>query len=307
MTNKSSSKVAKNYLCNFCHYNTSKKTNYDKHILTLKHINTKNTNKSSEKEPNEYNCECGKTYKHQSSLWNHKQKCKKEKENSDHIIPNSPSIIMELLKQNGEFKDLLKDQNKILSENNKNIQELISNKQIGNTIMNTNSHNNIRNKFNINFFLNEQCKDAMNIMDFVNSLQLQLSDLETVGEHGYVRGISKILVKNLKELDVCKRPIHCSDLKRETMYVKDEDIWSKEGGKKEKLTKMIQCVAHKNVKQLSGWQKENPYHGDAESIESEKYLKIVGESMGGLTEEDDIENYNRIITTIAKEVIIEKE
>ena len=231
-----------------------------------------------------------------------KEKETKSKEMSL-VIPDSPNVVMELLKQHGEFKDLIKEQNKIILEQNKHVCELISSGKIGNT---TNSHNiTNKNKFNINLFLNEQCKDAMNIMDFVNSLQLQLTDLEKVGENGFVKGISNILIKNLKELDINKRPIHCSDLKRETMYVKDENTWEKESGKKDKLTKMIQHVAHKNVKQLPEWQKENPDFNHSESVESEKYLKIVGESMGGSTEDDDIENYNKIIKTIAKEVSIE--
>jgi len=335
-------KSSKKFRCETCDYEASRKSQYDRHILTAKHkLATNATCWQHEKDPKagiskKYKCICGKEYLHHCSMWKHRKKCMFELEmdkkditdkkminekGKTNGLPDSPNLVVELLKQHSEFKDLIKEQhqcmqeqhknimeqNKILSENNKNMLELISNRQIGNTIMNTNSHNNIKNKFNINFFLNEQCKDAMNIMDFVNSLQLQLSDLERVGEIGYVKGISNILVKNLKELDVCKRPIHCIDLKRETMYVKDENMWEKEGGKNEKLTKMIQHVAHKNVKQIPKWQKENPDHRDAESVESEKYLKIVGESMGGTTKENDIENYNKIITTIAKEVIIEKE
>ena len=160
----------------------------------------------------------------------------------------------------------------------------------------------------MNFFLNEQCKDAMNIMDFVNTMQLQLSDLERVGELGYVKGISHIVTNKLKDLEVTKRPIHCSDLKRETMYVKDENMWEKENEKKEKLAKMIKHVAHKNQKQIKDWQEENPEYKDSESVQSEKFLKIVGESMTGLTNDDDAECCtNKIIKNIAKEVMIEKE
>jgi hypothetical protein len=321
MTNESSKKVAQVFRCENCDYITSKRYNYDKHNLTLKHKMTKNTklltNKSSESSKNEekmFICICGKEYLHQSSLCNHKKKCEfVEKQQTI----SSDSFVMELLKQNCEFKELIKEQsyhmmenNKSMLEQNKNMCEIISKVGVGSstTTNHTNSHNTTnKNRFNINLFLNEQCKDAMNIMDFVNSLQLQLSDLEKVGEIGFVKGISNILVKNLKELDVCKRPIHCSDLKRETLYVKDENTWEKENGKKDKLTKMIQHVAHKNVKQLPEWQKENPDFKDSDSIESEKYLKIVGESMGGSTEDDDIDNYNKIIKTLAKEVIIEKE
>jgi hypothetical protein len=170
---------------------------------------------------------------------------------------------------------------------------------------NTNSHN--KTKFNMNFFLNEKCKDAMNIMDFVNTLQLNLRDLERVGEEGYVKGISHIIVNNLKDLDVHKRPVHCSDVKRETMYVKDEDAWAKDEAKK-KLSKMIKHVAHKNQKQIGEWKDENPEHKDSDSTKSEQYLKIVGESMTGLTNDDDSETCtNKIIKTIAKETVIEDE
>jgi hypothetical protein len=324
MTNESSKKVAQIFRCENCDYSTSKRYNYDKHVSTLKHKTTKNTklltnksSKSSNPDDKPFECNCGKIYLHQSSLWNHKQKCDfLEKQQT----LSSNSFVMELLKQNSEFKELIKEQsyhmmdqnksmlehNKSILEQNKSMCEIIS--KVGHTTTHTNSHNTTnKNKFNINLFLNEHCKDAMNIMDFVNSLQLQLSDLEKVGEIGFVKGISDILVKNLKELDINKRPIHCSDLKRETLYVKDANTWEKEGGKKEKLTKMIQHVAHKNVKQLPEWQKENPEFKDSESVESEKYLKIIGESMGGSTEDEDNANYNKIIKTLAKEVAIERE
>jgi len=195
------------------------------------------------------------------------------------------------------FKEMLKNQNEQMLELFKN--------GIGNT---TNSHNvTNKNKFNLNFFLNEQCKDAMNIMDFVSTLQVQLSDLERVGELGYVKGISHIVANGLKDLDVCKRPIHCSDLKRETMYVKDENVWEKDESKI-KLSKMIKHVAHKNQKQINAWQQENPEYNDSESIKSEKFLKIVGESMTGLTNDDDAEHCtNKIIKNIAKEVTIKED
>ena len=329
MATKLVPKSSKKFHCETCDLVTYRKSQYDRHILTAKHQMAINATYWQHEKgtkvaiPKTYKCACGKEYLHHCSMWKHRKKCIFEKEMNEKCktneLPDSPNIVMELLKQHGEFKDLIKEQhqcmqeqnknmmeqNKILLEQNKQVCEIISKGQIGNTI---NSHNTTnKNKFNINLFLNEQCKDAMNIMDFVNSLQLQLSDLERVGEIGYIKGISNILVKNLKELDVCKRPIHCSDLKRETMYVKDENMWEKEDGKKEKLTKMIQHVAHKNVKQIPDWQEVNPDHKDSESVKCEEYLKIVGESMGGSTEDDDVENYNKIIKNIAKQVIIEKE
>lgn len=159
----------------------------------------------------------------------------------------------------------------------------------------------------MNFFLNEKCKDAMNIMDFVNTMQLQLSDLERVGEEGYVKGISHIIVNKLKDLDIHKRPVHCSDVKRETMYVKDEDAWEKDEAKK-KLSKMIVHVSHKNQKQINEWKDENPEYKDSDSVKSEQFLKIVGESMSGLTNDDESETCtNKIIKNIATQVAIKEE
>jgi hypothetical protein len=278
------------------------------------------TNKTFQKVLHVYACECGKDYKHQSSLWNHRQKCKFEQkkeceekfvfdeqselklqlesESNSAVIPFD--VVIELLKQNSEFKELLKDQNQQMID-------LIGNGKIGNTNTNSNNVTN-KNRFNLNFFLNEQCKDAMNIMDFVNTIQLQLSDLERVGELGYVKGISHIVVNKLKDMDIHKRPIHCSDLKRETMYVKDKNMWEKENDNKEKLSKMITHVAHNNQKQIGTWQKENPDYKDSESITCDKYLKIVGQSMSGLTNDEESEGYtNKIIKNIAKEVTIKEE
>ena len=337
-----------NYACKLCNFITTNKKDYKRHVLTPKHatamFNDANISKTPTKPQdasNAYLCICGKEYKHQSSLWNHKQKCKinSVSNNTPLILQEalatsvtdatnngiSCELVIELLKQNNEFRELLKDQNKQMMEQNKyfienqNKQTIEQNKQmmeqnkqmmelvskgVGNTI---NSNNTTKNKFNLNIFLNEQCKDAMNIMDFVNSLQLKLSDLERVGELGYVKGIGHIVLNKLKALDVCKRPIHCSDLKRETMYVKDENAWEKENGTNEKITKMIKHVAHKNQRQINEWRQENPEHKNTESFLCDKYLAIVNQSMGGSTEDDDINNYNKIIKNIAKEVVIDKE
>ena len=344
-----------NYACELCNFITNNKKDYNRHVLTPKHatalFNETKLSNSHQKTPyatNAHLCICGKEYKHQSSLWNHKQKCKINSVSNNtpliiqeaHATPAtdgstnqiSCELVIELLKQNNEFRELLKDQNKQMIEQNKyfienqnkqtmeqNKQTIEQNKQmmeqnkqmmelvskgVGNTI---NSNNTTKNKFNLNIFLNEQCKDAMNIMDFVNSLQLKLSDLERVGELGYVKGIGHIVLNKLKALDVCKRPIHCSDLKRETMYVKDENAWEKENGTNEKITKMIKHVAHKNQRQINEWRQENPEHKNTESFLCDKYLAIVNQSMGGSTEDDDINNYNKIIKNIAKEVVIDKE
>jgi hypothetical protein len=173
-------------------------------------------------------------------------------------------------------------------------------------INNTNGNFNSNNKtFNLNVFLNENCKDAMNIMDFVDSLKLQLSDLENVGRLGYVEGISNIIVKNLKALDVHKRPVHCSDSKREVMYVKDEDKWEKENEERKKLKKVIKKIADKNARLLPIFKKEHPDYNKASSKYSDQYNKIIVESMGGSGDNDE-EKEDKIIRKIAKEVVIDK-
>ena len=296
-----SSKVPKSqnkFICYTCDYNTYRHSQYDRHVMTLKHQNaSKCYINASEKVPmdskiTKHQCICGRNYLHDSSYYRHKKQCKVtnncDNQSADNIYDASNNIIVELLKQNQEFKTL--------------ILELV-----GKGIQTTTNNNTTNNKFNLNFFLNEQCKDAMNLMDFINSLQLQLVDLENVGELGYATGISKIIVNGLKRLDIFKRPIHCSDVKRETMYVKDQNAWEKENAKNEKLIKMIKQVAHKNVKQLPEWQEENPEYKNSESDVHEQFLKIVNESMGGYNEEEDSKNYNKIMKTIAKEVTIDRE
>ena len=293
-------KCMKRFFCDGCSFGTNNKTDYLRHCNSKKHhmdtqMDTKKTQKLALVN---YICECGNSYKYSQGLSKHRKTCTFQKEEevvatdaSNNSISNE--ILLEFMKKDTEFKA-------VLMEAFKN--------GIGNNSHNTNSHNNIKNKFNMNFFLNEQCKDAMNIMDFVNTMQLQLSDLERVGELGYVKGISHIVVNKLKDLDVHKRPIHCSDLKRETLYVKDKNVWEKETEKREKLTKMIKYVAHKNQIQIKDWQEENPEYKDSETIQCEKFLKIVGESMTGLTNDDEANSCtNKIIKNIAKEVLIEKE
>jgi len=202
------------------------------------------------------------------------------------------------VKENTEFKEMLIEQNKMIMK--------VYEKEASTTgsICNINSHNKT---FNLNVFLNEQCKDAMNITDFVDSLQLQLSDLENVGKLGFVEGISNIIIKNLKALDITKRPIHCSDPKRETVYIKDDNKWEKESEEKQKLRKVIKRVAYKNTKMLPLFRAKHPDCGKSESKYSDQYNKLIVESMGGGGRGgNDVEKENKIIKNIAKQVVIEK-
>ena len=291
-------KLCSEFRCNICDYTTSKKSSFDKHIESKKHKNnaltTLNNGKScSEKK---YICEkCVKTFCDRAGLWRHKKKCDNISNiNNDESIDKDQLILM-LIKQNSE---LIKE----TSEFKNMMMEVIKN-GTHNTTTHTNSHNKT---FNLQFFLNETCKDAMNIMDFVDSIKLQLSDLENVGKLGYVDGISKIIVKNLNSLDETKRPVHCTDSKREVMYVKDEDKWEKENESKQKMRKVIKHVAHKNTKLLKEFKTKYPGCEKSESKYSEKYDKLIIEAFGGKGDNDD-EKENKIIRNIAKEVTIDKE
>jgi hypothetical protein len=312
MTSECCLKDPQNFVCKCCDYITCKKSQYDRHLSTAKHQNTykRLTNtyiEGSESSANAFACDCGIVYKHRQSLYNHKKKCsaisnyKMEPETITQPVDMSYNIILEIVKQNQEFKELLIEQNK---ENKKLQQRLL---EMASKIGNTNCNNNNKtNNFNLHLFLNEQCKDALNIEEFVNTIKLQLSDLDMIGKLGYTEGMSKIFIRNLKELDICKRPIHCSDLKRETLYVKDKDAWEKENGENIKIKKAIKGIENKNIKQLPQWRAENPSAEDTDTKKHLDYQHILCESMGGSTLEDDDKKHNKIIRNVAKEVIIEK-
>jgi hypothetical protein len=242
----------------------------------------------------EFICQnCSKKYKDNSGLWRHKKKCN----TNEPTVENNNNQTSEIQ----ELKEFMKYLVKENTEMKTMIIEVIKN-GTHNNITNTNSHNKA---FNLNFFLNETCKDAMNIMDFVDSIKLQLSDLERVGELGYIEGISKIIVKNLKELDVTQRPVHCTDKKRETMYIKDEDKWEKDD-EKVKLHKVVRRVTCKNQNLIPKFKEEHPDCGKYHSKFSDQYNKIVVESMGG-PGDNDFEKEEKIIKNISKQVFIDKE
>jgi hypothetical protein len=241
---------------------------------------------------------CSKKYKDNSGLWRHKKKCQTlniNDENNENTIEGlnnhiTPELVMSILQQNKEFQNLLIDQNKT-------IVELSKNNSITNNI---NSHNKT---FNLQVFLNETCKDAMNIMEFVDSIKLQLCDLENVGELGYVQGMSKIIVSNLNSLDETKRPVHCTDSKREVLYVKDDNKWEKEN--KSQMRKVIKYVTHKNTKLFKEFKAKYIGCEKSDSKYSDKYDKLIVEAFGGKGD-NDVEKENKIIRNIAKHVTIDK-
>ena len=287
---KGAEKGQPNYVCEFCDYKCSKKYSWDRHILTPKHYKATSGNELATKKGQKgqfYCCEnCGKEYKDRTGLWRHKKICSKlnkSSQNNAHAIDDK-ELIMMLIEQNKELMDIVKNGT---HHNNNNT---------------TNSHNKA---FNLNFFLNETCKNAMNITDFVDSIQLQLSDLEKVGELGYVKGISDIITNNLRALDIDKRPIHCTDKKRETLYIKDENKWEKEDQNNNKLRKVIKKIANKNVTLIQEFKKKYPDCIKSTSQHSDKYNKIIIEAMGG-PGDNDLEKEDKIIKNISTVTIIDK-
>jgi hypothetical protein len=287
------------YTCTFCSYNTSVKSNYEKHILTPKHQD----NIKTEKNENDkcIKCKnCNKTYKTRSGLWYHEKTCVFQEVEKD--LPQEDNfdfknMFMDLMKQNEEFK-------KIMLEQNAKMLELANNQSVTNNNNNT-INNTMNNKFNLQIFLNETCKDAMNIQEFIDYVKVQHSDFENFGKYGYVESMTRIIMRNLMELEVHRRPIHCTDAKREVLYVKDNDVWVNDFSR-EKLIRAIKYIAAKNVKQIPSWMDHNPDSKNTQTKLHDKYMRMVCYSMGGRDEAEDQEYYKKIIHNVAKEVVIDK-
>jgi len=305
MSTGNTQKNSKYYYCEFCHFNTSNKNDYTRHITTQKHIRnasaTNINNPATEKTQYHICCNCNKEYRDRSGLWRHKKTCLPteisdtekvtyyDKNDDDDI--STKQLILLILQQNNKVQDALIEMSKQITTTNNN----------NNTTNNNNSHNTTNNSFNLQIFLNETCKNAMNITDFANSIKLQLSDLISVGELGYVEGISNIIVKNLNALDITERPVHCTDKKRETIYIKDEDKWEKDEDDK-KLKKFIKTVAFKNQKLFPQFKEKYPDYNDYDSKRSDQYSKIVIESLN----DSNPENEEKIIKNISKATTIDK-
>jgi hypothetical protein len=286
------------YYCQWCDFKCFQKCDWDRHIVRPKHLfNKDGSNLEVKKLEKNFFCDCNKKFKTSSGLWKHKQKCSyTDIQSIDGInIKDKDALVLHLLKQNSDL------QNKII--------DMASKSNITNNNNNTNNTNttNIDNKtFNLQFFLNETCKDAMNITDFVSSIKLSLEDLENTGRQGYIQGISNIIIKNLNNLEQQLRPLHCSDFKREVLYIKDNNEWTKDSENKPILTKAIKTIANENIKQINKWVHHHPDCVKSDSNKNDLYLKIVSNSMNGLTKEEGDKNINKIISNVAKNVIIDK-
>ena len=317
-------KDEKKYECEKCEFITKNKCNYDKHLLTIKHINKTTSN---DKKIKKLICIiCNKKYTSRAGLWSHNKKCCKdsvENEDNQNIeikrtfnIDMNTELIMEIIKENKEFKNLLVEQNKQVIELQKENKDMI-NKMVEitqtqimlpntiNTINNMNSNNNTINnnqKFNLNFFLNETCKDAMSIQEFLENIRITFEDLLLIGNTGFVNGVSDILIKQLRDMEVNKRPIHCTDSKRDTIYLKENAAWNKDDKDKTKLKQIIEKIEYRNVVALRDWCNEYP---DAKVNNTPNNLlkdKIYFQTLQG-----DDKTRDKIIKNISKEVMVDKD
>jgi hypothetical protein len=281
MTNNFNSKKLIKFSCKICDFKCSNKQDYTRHISTRKHQLLTNTNEKTPKNSKiskEHICICGKSYKHASSLCGHKKKCNYEEKEIDNKDLNYKEMFIQMMDKNNELQQTIND--------------MIP--KIGNTTYAQN------NNFNLQLFLNEDCKDALNIKDFVSSLQFQLKDLDNTGKLGFVEGTSKIFIDGLNKLEITKRPIHCSDIAEETLYIKDNDTWEKETKNKDKMKRAIDEITDANMKQMPEWVRENPTFAN-----DEEYLKVISNIMNVMDASKQNKQKEQIINNVAKETLID--
>jgi hypothetical protein len=306
-------KSPKQFGCNNCNYYTCNSKDYNKHLSTAKHQISVTLNTLEQKIPKTadvlFNCICGKIYTARNSLWYHKKKCTtiatepitEKVTPSQHDEQSQTNLIIELVKQNQEFKQLLMEQNKTMIEVAKN--NHVNNNTINNTISNSNSHNKT---FNLQFFLNETCKDAMNMKDFIKSLELSLPELEKMGEIGFAEGMSRVFINRLNSLDITKRPIHCSDVKREIIHIKDDNKWEMDNANLDRLRKIIRQLTIKNILKVDDWKKANQGCTEYNSRKNAQYLRINMEAIGPVDDAEVKRDFGKIIRRVAESTAIDK-
>jgi len=306
------------YTCDTCDYSCSKNSDFIKHINTNKHKAHKCSFNAQKIEI--FTCDCGKTYKHVQSYNRHKKECgdnlsmitsytsqisppleQNIKSSSEDAQMN---LILELVKQNQEFKDLILQQSSQMLEQNKTIIEVA--KHSNNNTINNNNNNSHNKTFNLNVFLNETCKDAMNMKDFIKSLELSMPELEKMGELGFAEGMSRLFVNRLNSLDVTKRPIHCSDVKREIIHIKDDNKWERDNANLDRLRKIIKQLTHKNILRVDDWKKANPGCTEYNSRKNDQYLRINMEAIGPIGDDEEKRDFGKIIRRVAENTAIDK-
>jgi hypothetical protein len=313
-------KVATKYYCEKCDYNTSRLSSYNKHLTTAKHLGKQKETQKLQKVAENYNCDyCDKIYRSRSSLWKHKQKCmlidtdnNVEQTEDPKTVSNLTTIVETLVGQNNKLMETIaenekkKEQQQLQQqqENQKLQSQLIEAVKEGKTINNINNVNNVN--YSINLFLNDQCKDAMSLADFIDNMKCQLEDLEDVGRLGYVDGISKLFIENLSGMEINKRPIHCTDLKRKSLYIKNNDEWTKDNNNVE-MRKAIDMVANKNMNNINKWRNQNPehHHVNGSGAKQQQYLKMVNEIQTFATDYDGKKG-DKIIKNISDAVSIDR-
>ena len=299
------------FYCEYCNFRCFKKSNYIIHTNTKKHMCrvAGNEMENAEMKINaDHNCECGKNYATLSGLWKHKAKCcsvntnlvnndtEPDVKNSNNTASNKDELITYLIKENQEFKNMILEFVKKDSYN-----------QCTTNTNNNNNNNHSNNKtFNLNFFLNETCKDAMNMKDFIQSLEMSLPELEKMGEVGFAEGMSRVFVDRLNQLDVTKRPIHCSDVKREIIHIKDENKWEKDNANLDRLRKIIKQLTIKNILKVDDWKKANQGCTEYNSRKNGQYLKINMEAIGPVDDGEVKRDFGRIIRRVAENTAIDK-
>jgi uncharacterized C2H2 Zn-finger protein len=315
---KNPQSIKSKFECIACNYITTNRKDYTKHEQTKKHINLTYLAENPHDKLKIFQCECGNYYHHRQGLYRHRISCRESvtPELTDTITDIKKTIdmttVMELLRQNQEFKSLMIEQNKQLHESHAHTTDLhrqlidaVKDGKVCNTITTHHTTNNMTNKFNLNFFLNTTCKDALNMSDFIQNIDIQMDDIEEIGHHGYIVGMTNMILNRLKELDVCKRPMHCTDLKREIVYIKDADRWDKDTAAKSKLRHAITAVARKNYGKIPEWRERNP---ECLEIGSDKYdfcFKMMRNVLGDLDDEQ-IRLDNKVIKNLAKQIMVSK-
>mgnify|MGYP001185053810 CR=1 FL=1 len=298
-----------NYLiCEKCNYKTVYKKDFNKHLTTAKHKSLTFVNIKLPSSSKHHICSyCSRVYRSRVGLWKHIQKCSSCKtdiaelnRNQERSASHSNSgTILELIKQNQDFKSLIVEQQK---ENQSLQKQLIEVVKDGKTIHNTTTNNNNQ-KFNLNFFLNTTCKDAMNMSDFIENMNINLDDLENIGKNGYVMGMTDMIVSKIKELDITRRPLHCTDLKRETVYIKDNNEWSKDTAENSKLHEMISCVAKRNCATIPLWREEHPESMKVDHPQYDFSINMMRNVLGDIGSEQ-IRLDNKVIKKMSKHILV---
>jgi|UniRef100_A0A6C0D4Q1 hypothetical protein len=308
MANEKSPNDIKEFFCENCQYTCAKKSEWLRHTKRKKHLNLINTNKI---QVTPHTCVCGKKYKHLSSLCKHRTICSSNLDTDnvqvaiqeeDTTTENASEAIIEFIKKSSEMQTYMMEQHRELQNT---IIELSKKQELTLKAPSTVIQNQV-NQFNLNFFLNEQCKNAINIQEFLDNIQLTVADIEATGRLGYVNGISRIFINKLKEMDVFTRPLHCTDLKRETVYIRDQNTWEKEKEEQPKLKKVVKIIARKNLKQLPAWQEKNPEYAINNSAQNEEFTKLSLTCLGAFTDEEEERDTQKILRNVFKGILVEK-